>query len=106
MATTDSLQAIFLIADKFRAIDDHMMMRQIQVFLFLAMREGNTDLTQEEIAEALELPQNSVSKYINRMAKLGLVTYSRDPNNDARKVVSLAAKGKKLLHDINTIIKG
>ncbi len=105
----DSLHLMWMIADKFSAIDHTMPIRWIQALVYVAQHIDSEDLTQARIAEAIGCENGVLSKYLLKMSDrggLGLLHLERDPTNDARKIISLTTKGKKLLNDINVILKG
>ncbi len=104
----DPLHTTWLIADKFREIDDTIPIRWIQTFLYVAQREDSEDLTQARIGDALGCAQGVVSKFLRKMSDegegLGLLRMKRDPLNDSRKTIELTPKGRKLLEDIKIIV--
>jgi DNA-binding MarR family transcriptional regulator len=105
----DPLHTLWLVADKFREIDDTIPIRWIQTFLYVAQHIDSEDLTQARIADALGAAEGVVSKFLLKMSDqggLGLLRRERDPQDDRRKTITLTAKGKKLLNDVQTIIKG
>lgn len=68
------------------ATSDHA----IRAVLLLARHDGNRRLSAEEIADAIGAPRNYLSKTLNSLAKLGLVTSSRGPNGGFLLAVSPA----------------
>lgn len=105
----DPLHDLWLVADKFREIDDTIPIRWVQTFLYIAMHYDSEDLSQARISEVLGAAQGVVSKFLHKMSDkggIGLLRMERDPQDDRRKNIELTAKGKKLMHDITTILKG
>jgi DNA-binding MarR family transcriptional regulator len=100
--------------DKFREQSEYINVRWMQTFLYVAMHLDSEDMTQERIANALGLTQNLLSRIITGLSDrvvngepgIGLLKYTRDPTNEARKVIELTPKGRKLLADLQLIMKG
>ena len=109
MAKADPIHSMWLIADKFREIDDTIPIRWVQTFLYIAMHIDSEDLSQARISEALGAAQGVVSKFLHKMSDkggIGLLRMERDVHDDRRKNIELTAKGKKLVNDIQIILKG
>lgn len=109
MSKADPLHTLWLVADKFREVDDTIPIRWIQTFIYIGMHLDSEDLTQARISEVLGAAQGVVSKFLQKMSDkggIGLLRMQRDVNDDRRKNIELTPKGKKLLNDIQTILKG
>ncbi len=104
---TDPLHSLWLVADKFREVDDTIPIRWVQTFLYIAMHRDSDDLSQARISEVLGAAQGVVSKFLNKMSDqggIGLLHMERDKADDRRKSIELTPKGKKLRNDIQTIL--
>lgn len=100
----------------FRDMDVDMPMGEAVSLLLIAQGETKEGggLTVTELKDRGEFALSSASRYMKALAKKDrhgrpgqeLVTDPRDPFDERRKVLCLTPKGRRLVEQINTILRG
>ncbi len=73
----------------------------VQFGVLLCLGHAPEGLFQSEIGAQLHLDKATVTELIRRMARRGLVTVEKDPDDGRRRVVSLTDEGHRTLHELH-----
>ena len=106
MNNFQALNKIYRVIEEFRKLDPEIPSQAINAFLYIVLHEGSSI---KDIGEALNLRQSSASRNVALLSKihrlrkpgLGLVEAKEDPRDRRWKTVSLTARGRRFLEDLD-----
>ena len=107
----DEIATVVLVLEEFRRFDPDMPIQYALSFLTIAQNEG---LSMGDLAQRLGIAQSSASRNIAALSrwhsfgKAGhdLVEALEDPRERRRKIVSLTAKGHRLVAGLRALVAG
>ena len=84
-------------ADTQRIMDDMDVPIQASQYPFLASLDRLGPLTIGELADAVGITQPGATRTLSQLEKLGMVKVRPSPEDQRRRIVSLSAKGQRLI---------
>jgi len=84
-------------ADTQRIMDDMDVALQASQYPFLASLDRLGPLTIGELADAVGITQPGATRTLSQLEKLGMVKVRPSPEDQRRRIVSLSAKGQRLI---------
>ena len=84
-------------ADTQRIMDDMDVALQASQYPFLASLDRLGPLTIGELADAVGITQPGATRTLSQLVELGMVKVRPSPEDQRRKIVSLSAKGQRLI---------
>jgi len=111
MSVSMDIYTIIKILKRLRELDAEMPIQMAQCFLHVALRPG---LNMKELGEETGLSQSSASRNIqtlgkwHRIGKPGydIVETFEDPDDTRRKLMFLTPKGRRVMSDLLTDLRG
>jgi len=104
-----------LILDQFKHYDDSIRVTTVQVFMAIGYNESTNaePLIISDIVDKLHITMASASRHCKMLSDtrrqgdsgMALITITRDVVNGNRKVLLLTNRGKKLFHNVSTLLE-
>lgn len=101
------------IIEEMRKFDSQLESQAIAIYFYVGLYGGQEGITMQDIAEALDLAQSSVSRNVMklsitnryRVSGIDILEAYEDPIERRRKLVRLTPKGKRVWKSLQDLVK-
>lgn len=76
-----------------------------KIYYLLALSENNK-VSQEYLANVLNMSEGTVAKLTYKLEKIGLIEREKDLTDKRKKVVTITPQGEQIVDEFHTVIKG